>query len=103
VGGDAVLSVVVRLRTKPGQREAFLGVMMRNAAASLHDEPGCRRFDVTTSRDDPDAVLLYETYDDDAAFAEHRATPHFAVWQAARDALIVDGSQVIERFDLIDP
>jgi autoinducer 2-degrading protein len=98
-----VLSIVVRLRTRPGRRDDFLEVMLRNATATLRDEPGCRRFDVTTSREDPDAVLLYETYDDDAAFEAHLASPHFAAWRAARPELVVEDSQVTERFDVVLP
>ncbi|MGC4109332.1 MAG: antibiotic biosynthesis monooxygenase [Nocardioides sp.] len=96
-----MLSVVVRLRTRPERRQEFLEVMLRNASDSLHEEPGCRRFDVTVSRDDPDAVLLYETYDDDAAFAAHRAAPHYAVWQASRPDLIVPDSQTVELFETV--
>jgi quinol monooxygenase YgiN len=98
-----VLSIVVRLQVMPGRREEFLEVILENATASLRDEPGCRHFDVATLRDDPDTVLLYETYDDEAAFQAHQATPHFALWRAARTDLVVDGSQVTERFDVALP
>jgi autoinducer 2-degrading protein len=96
-----MLSIVVHLRVRPGRRDDFLQVMVRNATASLLDEPGCRRFDVVTSQEDPESVLLYEIYDDEAAFAAHRATPHFAAWQEARTQLIVDDSQVTERYDVV--
>lgn len=96
-----MLGIVVRLRVRPGRRDPFLEVMVRNAEASLRHEPGCRRFDVTTSQEDPDVVLLYEAYDDDAAFEAHLASPHFAEWRAARADLVVDDSQTTERFDVI--
>ena len=35
------------------------------------DEPGCRRFDVVEPQGEPDRVLLYEIYDDEAAFDAH--------------------------------
>lgn len=98
---SGVLSIVVRLQIIPGRRDQFLDVMVGNAIASVRDEPGCSSFDVTVSRDDPDSVLLYETYDDDAAFEAHRTTSHYADWQAARSELVVEESQTIERFDVV--
>jgi quinol monooxygenase YgiN len=47
-------------------------------------------------------VLLYEAYQDDAAFEAHLASPHYLAWQAGRSDLVVDGSQVVERFDLVE-
>ena len=40
-------------------------------------EPGCRTFDVNQSVDDPRQVLLYERYDDEAAFQAHATRPEF--------------------------
>jgi (4S)-4-hydroxy-5-phosphonooxypentane-2,3-dione isomerase len=98
-----VISIVVRLRIRSGRRDQFLEAIGANAAASLRDEPGCRRFDVATSSEDPDAVLLYESYDDDSAFDAHLASAHFAEWVSLRSQLVMEGSQVTERFDVISP
>lgn len=40
-------------------------------------EPGCRAYIVNRSLEDPDRFLLYEQYDDAAAFDAHRETPEF--------------------------
>ena len=42
-------------------------------APRSRDEPGCRRFDVVEPQGEPDRVLLYEIYDDEAAFDAHAA------------------------------
>ena len=47
-------------------------------APPARDEPGCRRFDVVEPPGEADRILLYEIYDDRAAFEAHLKTPHFA-------------------------
>jgi quinol monooxygenase YgiN len=69
--------VLVDFRLKSGMREAFRRLVDANASASVRDEAGCRRFDVAEVRGEPDRIVLYEIYDDEAAFDEHRRTIHF--------------------------
>lgn len=80
--------VMVRFEVEPGRREAFLPVIEANAAASLAEEPGCRRFDVILPNDEPDVVLLYEVYEDAEAFARHRQTPHYARFGRESEGLL---------------
>ena len=75
--------LVVSLRVKPGKDRQFLAAIEANAAASLRDESGCRRFDVLRDNADPHHYLLYELYEDEAAFQAHRSMPHFPVWRRA--------------------
>jgi quinol monooxygenase YgiN len=70
--------VLVELRLKAGAKPAFRVLMDENARCSAATEPGCRRFDVVEPREDPDALLLYEIYEDEAAFDAHLATAHYA-------------------------
>ena len=72
--------VMVEFRLKPGMSERFRRLINENARASVRDEPGCRQFDVVVPDGEPDSVLLYEIYDDPAAFAVHKETPHFAAF-----------------------
>lgn len=72
--------VLVEFRLKPGMSERFRRLISENARASVRDEPGCRQFDVVVPDGEPDSVLLYEIYDDPAAFAAHTKTPHFAAF-----------------------
>ena len=75
--------LVVSLRVKPERDRQFRTAVEANATASRRDEPGCRRFDVLRDNADPHHYLLYEMYDDEAAFQAHRATPHFPAWRRA--------------------
>ena len=47
----------------------------------MRDEPGCLRFDVCSVEGDEHRFVLYELYADAAAFAAHKAAPHFAEWR----------------------
>jgi quinol monooxygenase YgiN len=89
--------VLADFTLKPGTRDRFVELVSRNAAASVN-EPGCRRFDVLTPRDGAERVVLYEIYDDEAAFEAHMQTPHFAEFRRATADLIEDRS--VEKHDV---
>lgn len=72
----------------PGARDAFLSAVRENAARSVADEPGCRRFDVLEPQDPAAAVALYEIYDDEAAFRAHLETPHFQRFDRESAAMV---------------
>ena len=82
--------IIVDFRLKPGTYDRFRALIVENAGASVRDEPGCRRFDVVVPEGETDRIVLYEIYDDAAAFAAHLATPHFAVFDKASAPLIAD-------------
>lgn len=92
------LVILVRFRVEAGQMAAFLDHLARNAAASVADEPGCRRFDVLTAEAGGDEVVLYEIYDSPAAFEAHLQTPHFAAFAASTKPLVLSSS--VERLHL---
>jgi LDH2 family malate/lactate/ureidoglycolate dehydrogenase/quinol monooxygenase YgiN len=68
--------ILVEFKLRSGTRPRFVELVRANAAASLKDEKGCRRFDVFVP-EDGDRVVLYEEYDDRNAFADHCLAPHF--------------------------
>jgi len=85
--------VIVDFVANPEHVDSFRTEMVRNARASLADEPGCRQFDVSVAADDPAKIFLYELYDDRAAFDAHLKTTHYrefdaktAPWVAAKQA-----------------
>lgn len=83
-------SIIVKTELKAGTRKQFLAAMLSNAEASARDEPGCRIFDVLEMRDEPDTFLLYEIYESQAAFEDHKQTPHY---KACREVV----AELIER------
>lgn len=82
--------IIVDFRLKPGSRSAFRRLVDDNAIASVRDEPGCRRFDVLEPPAESDRVVLYEIYDDRAAFDAHLKTPHFAIFNTASTPHVAD-------------
>lgn len=74
--------VYVDLTIRPEDLETFLPLMRANAKASLETEPGCRQFDVIGVSDAPTEFMLYELYDDKAAFDAHLKTQHFLEFDA---------------------
>ena len=84
--------VIVDFRLARGATEAFLPLMKRQAQVSLETEAGCRQFDICVDPDDPCAVLLYEIYDDRAAFEAHLASPHFLAFDRDVAAYVANKS-----------
>ncbi|MCI4663815.1 MAG: antibiotic biosynthesis monooxygenase [Neomegalonema sp.] len=92
--------VVVRFEIAPAYVSAFEDRVRQQARNSLANEPGCRRFDVAIDPENPRQILLYELYDDRAAFDAHLTTPHFADFNAAAEPMIT--SKSIEFFTLLE-
>ena len=66
----------VALRIKKESIDRFMEKLLVNAAHA-RTEPGCRHFDVLVDPKDATQAMLYEIYDDEAAFVAHQATDHF--------------------------
>ena len=79
----------------PGALDPFLKMIRENARKSVDDEPGCHRFDVMLQKGMPDHILLYEIYQDRAAFDAHLRTKHFAEFNAASAPYVRD-KKVVE-------
>jgi quinol monooxygenase YgiN len=80
--------IVAEFEVRPEGLERFLELAKTDASQSVAKEPGCRQFDVTVDRQE-NRVLLYEVYDDQAAFDAHLQTPHLAAFRAGIEPLVV--------------
>ncbi|MGI9382439.1 MAG: putative quinol monooxygenase [Methyloligellaceae bacterium] len=92
-----MLSVVVHFHITSGEAENFREAILEQSRNSLGKEPGCRQFDVCVNPEDENHFVLYEVYEDAAAFAAHRETDHYAAFTervtplvASKDVLTVD-------------
>jgi quinol monooxygenase YgiN len=81
--------IIAEFEVKPDQLEQFLELARTDASQSVAREPGCHQFDVTLDREQPNRVVLYEVYADEAAFDAHVQTPHLAAFRAGIEGLIV--------------
>jgi quinol monooxygenase YgiN len=76
-----MFALVVQLKIKPENIDAFMQRLKENASAA-RKEPGCRQFDVLVDPKDATKAMLYEVYDDEKAFEAHQQTPHFKKYLA---------------------
>lgn len=72
-------AVLVTVEIKKERLADFLKAMEVDAKKS-REEPGCFRFDLVRSNDNPNMFMFYEAYADDAAVDHHRTTAHYKVW-----------------------
>lgn len=77
---DSCFAIIVSFSVLEEYRENFRKAIIDNAADSLRLEPGCRLFDVCEEQ--AGAFVLYELYDNEAAFTEHLNMRHFLEFDA---------------------
>jgi (4S)-4-hydroxy-5-phosphonooxypentane-2,3-dione isomerase len=98
---DSPFTVLAEFSVPAENRAEFLEACAYDSRHSVADEPGCQQFDALTDPEAPDSVVLYEVYDDQAAFDAHLQTPHYAVFDAAVQRLGV--TKVRVRFLSLQP
>jgi quinol monooxygenase YgiN len=92
-----MLAVIVRFLIRSGHEDAFFERVRQQAQDTLEREAACRQFDVCRNPRNPVEVLLYEIYDDDAAFAAHLRMPHFVAFDADVKDWVQD--KVVEKWN----
>lgn len=90
-----MISLVIIVEVSPDRVDEFVRYITEEAADARTKEPGCRRFEISRSVDQPNFFTLVEAYDDLAALEAHRQTPHFLLFrQRADGGLIVSKKSV---------
>lgn len=72
-------AVIVQADIQPERMDEFLALIEKNAIET-RKEPGCLRFDVLRSQEDPNRFFFYELYKDPSAIDYHKAQPHYNLW-----------------------
>ena len=80
---------LVKLQVKPELNDEFKTAILKNAELSVQRDPGCVRFDVLQQEDDPTRWVLYEVYDKEQAWVDHRAAAHFLAFKEVGDRAIL--------------
>ncbi|MFC4273235.1 antibiotic biosynthesis monooxygenase [Sneathiella chungangensis] len=93
------LAVTARFDIIPGKEAAFMKEMKKQAENSLSLEPDCHYFDICVDVDNPGRIILYELYEDAAAFEEHLASRHFAEFVETITPMIT--AKEIERWNRV--
>jgi quinol monooxygenase YgiN len=92
--------IVAELKVKPDQVETFGRLIDAQAKESVDLEEQCHQFDVCQAEGDRSHFLLYETYDDRAAFDKHREMAHTTRFLAEVKPMVIEMS--IRRFSRRD-
>jgi quinol monooxygenase YgiN len=71
-----MVSFTVRMQFLQDDRDRVTEIL-RNLALASRKEPGCVTYVPHHVDGDPETVLIYEQYRDQAAVDAHRASPHF--------------------------
>ena len=79
----------VKLQIKPELVVEFKTAILKNAELSVERDPGCVRFDVLQQEDDPTRWFLYEVYEREQAWVDHRASAHFLAFMEVGNRAIV--------------
>jgi autoinducer 2-degrading protein len=70
--------VVVFLEAEPGRQSELSDALVVYSKICLEREPGCERYDVSLDPVDSASFLLYQIYENEAAYLAHRELPHYA-------------------------
>lgn len=95
-----MIGMMVKLEVESHSGAAFESAFAAQAAAVRTLEPGNHLYELFRSRTQPDRYLLVEIYEDDAALAVHRDSPHMA-YHRPLTAPFVAAKPEIEAFDVV--
>ena len=97
--GTGVFTVVATLRAAKGKADALVAMLTEQVEVVRKAEPGCTAYRLHRSTSDPDLLLFYETYVDEAAYALHRAAPHLTAFRKRREEQgLIDGPVEVEIY-----
>jgi quinol monooxygenase YgiN len=85
---ESALVVYAQIRVGEAKREEFLTHILKLAARSLADEPGCLQYDVIELDRGTQLFGVYEVYRDAAAYDSHQASLHFHAWKVVAEVVI---------------
>ena len=91
---DDAYVIIAEFEVSAAHKEEFLELCRYDSTRSVQDEPGCRQFDALTIGEAPEAIVLYEVYDDKAAFDAHLRTPHYVIFAEGVERLGITKKQV---------
>jgi quinol monooxygenase YgiN len=72
-----MISFTVRMTFRSDDRDEITQIL-RELTRFSRQEDGCVSYVPHFVESDPDTIVIYEQYRDEAAVEHHRATPHFA-------------------------
>jgi len=95
-----MIVLLAKYYAKPGTVETVIEKLREMGELVKEHEPGCSLYQISRSKENPDFLLLYEQYVDQAAVEAHRATPHFQTYILDTIIPMLEKREV-EFFDLV--
>jgi autoinducer 2-degrading protein len=98
----AEMTIIVEFETLEGAEPEFIRIISDHAQRTLHEEPGCLRFDVIKPLGEdgevlPNKVIVNELYADAAAVTAHRANPRMGPLGAATKPLLKSRRMILAK------
>ena len=82
------LAIIATIDVQAGRKDQLLPLLKAHGARALKDEPGTLHFEVLIPRENDTKLIVYEVYQDDAAFEAHRNAPSIALFRQEAAGLI---------------
>jgi quinol monooxygenase YgiN len=94
-----MFALTARFQVQDGKVDEVIGYLREVAVPSLA-EPGCHMYIANQSLTDPNVIVMYEQYDDEAAFQSHFESSHCqAIVVGKIGPLLVERSR--ETFEVV--
>lgn len=87
------LTVVARIRAKPGTEDVLLEYLLAMAEAT-RKEAGCINYDLHVSHDDPALFLFYENWASKAHLDAHAQSAHIQAFRAHADEWLAEPVEI---------
>jgi len=81
-GKGAIYSILFCVKAKPGQRQQLIDFLTWDQRESMEHERGTLCFDIFEDQTDKDLFYVYEAYEDEAAFEEHKKGETYKRWSS---------------------
>ena len=94
-------AIIARFKVKPGHVDEVIS-LLGEASVPSRQEPGCHLYIANRDLSDPDAIVMYEQYDDEAAFQAHLDSPHCREIVAGKIVPLLESRQR-ETFTVVTP
>lgn len=88
---DKPVTVIARMKAKPGKEQQLKAELLKLIAPSRKD-PGCINYDLHIGAADPAEFVFYENWTSKALLDAHLATPHLKVFLSIEDTLVAESS-----------